>query len=331
MTVQPDSSAASSVSDGAIRWKASLWGLLAICVAGPAICTLVGFGGRWWWALELASHFRMQYFTLLALGSLAFFLGRRRKLAACSLLLAIVNLAFIAPLYCGASSPRAGAPTFRAMFLNLNTSNDQYGKVLDFIRLTGPDFIVLAEASDRWMKELDDGLGGYPSSRVKSQEDNFGIAILSDLPILDGGIISIGQAGVPSVMVRLHTGHQPFTVIGTHPPPPTSRLWAWHRDKQLQELAEVVLQQQGPLIVMSDLNATSWSPCFADLLAETGLKDSRQGFGLQPTWPCSMPLLRIPIDHCFVSSEIVVHGRWVGPDVGSDHYPIVVEFSLPAP
>jgi len=41
-----------------------------------------------------------------------------------------------------------------------------------------------------------------------------------------------------------------------------------------------------------------------------------------------VPLLGIPIDHCLVSPEIIVTKRSVGPSVGSDHYPVIIDFSI---
>jgi len=35
-------------------------------------------------------------------------------------------------------------------------------------------------------------------------------------------------------------------------------------------------------------------------------------------------LLRVPIDHCLVSSELAVVNHEVGPDLGSDHFPVLV-------
>jgi endonuclease/exonuclease/phosphatase (EEP) superfamily protein YafD len=63
---------------------------------------------------------------------------------------------------------------------------------------------------------------------------------------------------------------------------------------------------------------------FRDFLATTGLKDSRVGFGWQPTWPTGSMSLRIPIDHVLVEPDLVVLERQVGPDIGSDHLPVRV-------
>jgi len=78
------------------------------------------------------------------------------------------------------------------------------------------------------------------------------------------------------------------------------------------------------------MNGTPWSPFFKDFLLSSGLRDSREGFRLQPTWPTWFPPAWIPIDHALVSSSVVVHDRRVGPNVGSDHYPVIIDFSISA-
>jgi len=37
---------------------------------------------------------------------------------------------------------------------------------------------------------------------------------------------------------------------------------------------------------------------------------------------------RVAIDHCLVSPEIAIRDRHIGPDVGSDHFPVVLDFAL---
>jgi endonuclease/exonuclease/phosphatase (EEP) superfamily protein YafD len=57
------------------------------------------------------------------------------------------------------------------------------------------------------------------------------------------------------------------------------------------------------------------------------LRDSREGFGIQPTWLSNKPLFMVPIDHVLVSEGINIHKRFTGPDIGSDHRPVIVDFS----
>ena len=100
------------------------------------------------------------------------------------------------------------------------------------------------------------------------------------------------------------------------------------RDRQILALARFAAKQEGEVILLGDMNTTSWSYTFQDLLHESGLHDSRRGFGLQPTWPENMPLMRVPIDHVLHSSGIQISYRCTGPFSGSDHRPVIVDFCL---
>lgn len=71
---------------------------------------------------------------------------------------------------------------------------------------------------------------------------------------------------------------------------------------------------------------TPWGQPFRELLSRTGLQDTERDFGLQRSYP--MLLQVIPIDHCLVSSHFVALDRHLGPNVGSDHYPLIVELAL---
>jgi endonuclease/exonuclease/phosphatase (EEP) superfamily protein YafD len=82
-------------------------------------------------------------------------------------------------------------------------------------------------------------------------------------------------------------------------------------------------------VLLGDLNASSFSPVFDELLSGTGLADSRAGFGRLPTWPTSRPALaRIDLDHVLVGAGISVLERGVGPPFGSDHLPATATLVL---
>jgi endonuclease/exonuclease/phosphatase (EEP) superfamily protein YafD len=93
-------------------------------------------------------------------------------------------------------------------------------------------------------------------------------------------------------------------------------------------VGQLARQQTGAVIVLGDLNTTSWSPYFRDLLADSGLADTRRGFGVLGSWPDLPSPLRIPIDHCLVSDKVAVHDRRIGPPVGSDHRGVIVDLTV---
>ena len=98
------------------------------------------------------------------------------------------------------------------------------------------------------------------------------------------------------------------------------------RDSQLGAIPAVLEELDAPVLLLGDLNASPWSYPFRHLLRDSGLRDGSLGKGFQPTWPAWMFLLWIPIDHCLYSTGIQVIDKRIGGHVGSDHYPVVVEF-----
>ena len=64
-------------------------------------------------------------------------------------------------------------------------------------------------------------------------------------------------------------------------------------------------------------------------LFKAGWIDTSQGHGAPGTWMKSNPLITIPIDHIMFRPDsnrpIHCRNRWVGPDLGSDHRPVVAD------
>jgi len=309
----------------------SLSGLLMLATLLACIGTAVGFLGRHWWGFELASHFRVQYLVIILVSGVIYLSRAKYRTAIVAGVFALVNVYLIVPFYAEIhaelSSSHAQARKIRALLINVNQGNNDYGKVREYIRLAEPDFMVLIEVNKAWMLALRPLLSDYPYAKSKAQ-DRYGIALFSRIPFKDAHVMIIGNAGRPSVFSRFDIDGQQLTVIGTHPSSPVSQAGAQYRNQQIAALAQFISSQEGSIILLGDLNITPWSPFLRDLLDKTGLRDTNEGYGLQPTWPVRFPPLWIPIDHALVSSNVVVHNREIGPDIGSDHYPVVVDFSV---
>ena len=315
------------VTDPAPRciWLTSFCVFVTVCAAAPPT---LGFMGRWWWRFELLSHFRVQYFFGLLALTAGLLVLRRWKTAAASGAFMLLNVILIAPLFLGATGTEDPSSAYVLLFANVRTANRQHDRLLELVEKTQPDVIVLAEVSDRWMASLESLPEDYKIAAAAPRWDNFGIAVLSRVPGTRAEVKYFGPSGFPSVVAQVGGGPDAFGLVGTHPAPPMREIARAERDEQMREIAEYVATMRGPKLVAGDFNMTSWAPAFGDFIAATGLRDSRRGFGVRPTWPSANPILRIPIDHCVVSEEIAVHDHRVGPDIGSDHRPIIVKFSV---
>jgi endonuclease/exonuclease/phosphatase (EEP) superfamily protein YafD len=215
----------------------------------------------------------------------------------------------------------------RIVSFNVLGRNPSHEAVLDFLREQQADIVLLMEVQPAWAERLHELRNEYPHQHIVAREDNFGIALLSRsecrIKTLD-----LGPAKVPSLAATFHADERPLTFIGTHPVPPGSAAGAALRNGQLRELAVFVEEQTTPVILAGDLNVTSYSPYFHDLVRETGLSDTRQGIGIQASWSPPLPVLSLPLDHVLVSTDIGVLDRRIGPALGSDHRPVIVDLRI---
>ena len=296
-----------------------------------AIVTVSAWGAQWHWALDLLSHFPVQI-ILAAFVLLAILLGLRQwKAAILPAIVAAICTARLVPLYLPADQPSHSGRVVHAVSANVLRSNRDFERFIAYIRTTRPDFFLAMEVDEVWLAELTPLHEDYPYHISQPGRGAFGIAFYSRIPIEDYEIVESAVSGVPMILATLVFEDRRLRVVGVHPLPPVKSGTAALRNGQLEEIAALTASLPNPRLLLGDLNVTSWSPHFTNLLNRTGLRDGRTGFGIQPTWP-RLPgiasLLQIPIDHTLVSDDIQVVARRVGPDIGSDHLPVEIEFRI---
>jgi endonuclease/exonuclease/phosphatase (EEP) superfamily protein YafD len=305
--------------------------LYALIAAGGLVfsATLAGFAGKVWWVFDLFSHFRLQYFLSgLGITLLLAAFGSFRAAAAFALCIAI-NLACIIPHYVGGDEEGpGGSSSLRMAAINVNSTNPRHDLVREFVFENNPDVLLLLEVNDRWVGAMEELHTLYPYRQLEPREGHFGIALYSRIPLADTEIIGFGEAGLPSVVARLELDGKQLTLVGTHAVPPISSINTRLRNNHLKALAGYIGSLRGPKLLLGDLNMTPWSAYFDGLLESSGLVVGSKGQGIKATWPAGSPLFRIPIDLCLVSGDVLVKSYRVGRDVGSDHYPIVVDLGL---
>lgn len=292
------------------------------------IGTVIGFSGKLYWILDNFSAFRVQYCLILLVGTLIMAIDKKHKLGAIVAVFALLNLVLILPFYIGDNAGHNAQHSLKLMMFNVNTGNSEYAAVSDYIKDVDPDFVALLELNPVWWSNIKHLLEQYPYHEKRLQTDNFGIAFLSKYPMDSEVVTGLSNLNVPSIIARIKNNEEQVTIITTHPLPPVSELYFTNRNHQLENLAQLVSSMEGNIILAGDLNVAPWSVFFSEFVDYSGLRDSSQGFGIQPSWPTMLPFLYTPIDHCLVSENVVIHNRQTGSDLGSDHLPVIVEFSL---
>lgn len=302
-----------------LRW------LVAASAAAAVAGVLASLAHLAWW-LELFSHFRAQYAALLAACGAGLLVLRRPALGVAALALAAANavplLHYLGPVRTGAP---AAAPV-KAVLLNLWFRNHGHDRVLDYVGSLRPDLAVFLETTPEWSAALRqlDGLLPY---RAQAGE----VFVASRLPLADLRTVPLDEDGATAVVFGLGTARGPLTVIGAHADWPLGAAAAARRNRELGRLAVLVRESPAPVLVLGDFNVTAFSPVFVELLARSGLRDCSAGQGLNATWPALFPPLSLQIDHCLADPAVGVHRLRSGPWVGSDHFPLEVELSMPDP
>jgi len=295
-----------------------------IAVTGP----VAALGASFHWVFDLASQFRVQYCWGLLIAAAALSVLEQWILAGVAGALLVCHAAVVLPLYAPVARSQAGVEAIRILSLNVRRSNDHYARIVTFVRELRPDIALFLEVDDDWELALACLGDLYPHSHVEARLDSRGIAIFSRLPLERTELIRLDD-DVPAIRTSIQTRTSTLHLFGIHPYPPINGRMSDLRDRQMDSLARAVIETAGERIVIGDFNMTSWTPAFSKFVTRTGLRDTRRGRGVQSTWPAPLlAFLRIPIDHCLVSPGIDVLSRRVGPNVGSDHLPIVVEIAL---
>ena len=308
--------------------------LIGFSALAALLVTVLSFLGEMHWFLELFTHFRLQL-AAAAIGMAAmaglFRLPRSTLLFA---VLSIVNLSFILPYVMpGVGEAQARPDSIRLLAFNLSARNGDYDAFVRMIETVSPDVIGLVEVQGRWSASLKRLEATYPYQIARPEDGYFGLAVLSRFPLreLEGSPYS--HDGLQSaILAELELPEVTATLVVSHVMAPMSPARAALRNAQLEGLSAFFRDDANRArILIGDLNITPWSPRYGVLESRTGLRNAARNHGYVGTWPASPVFLRIPIDHCLVSDSFAVQHVETGPDIGSDHLPLIIDVSIAEP
>lgn len=286
------------------------------CAALVVGASLAAWAAPLHWVFELPGHGRLHLgLSLLAAAAVAALARRRRAIL--YLLVAAVDLAPVATrAWVGAAARVDGAGGVSVVLHNVNTRNPRRAQAVAALAAADADLVAVIEASQEWVQELAAALPGHPHVLTHPQDDNFGLALFSRVPLVDAEVLWLPSSPA-ALTAETRLGSRAVTLLLVHPYPPLGS-GALVRDRQLREVARHAAEVEGPLVVMGDLNATPWTPCVERLREEAQLADGGAGSGYGATWPAALGPLGVPIDQVLVRS-VVVTAFEVGDANGSDH------------
>lgn len=232
-----------------------------------------------------------------------------------------------------------GGTSLAIMAYNVNYKLWDTASVTANVREHPADILGLVEPLTADAAELREEVRDLYPYYYRSSAGN--LSLLSRYPILAAETDNLGTS-VYSLLALVDVAGQPLRVVVAHPPPPTTRGRFVTRNNTIAALADYARDRQMPTVVMGDFNATSWSIYLQNFVRRSGLRSTALGRGIKPTWnyletgrPQSLAgrairLLKIPIDHIFVSEAIRVEDVRTAPAGVSDHRPLIARLRMPS-
>jgi endonuclease/exonuclease/phosphatase (EEP) superfamily protein YafD len=247
-----------------------------------------------------------------------------------SSILVMICFAPIVPYYMPRQTAPSTADSIKILHFNVLYTNRNKDALIRFVQRENPDLISLQEYTEWWQYEVGYSkvFRQYPYHYVSLQG---GDAIFSRRPLINPHLEwiagSLSSADV-SIVTQIKIANRPVTFLFSHTPIP---LFPDPYQRQVQHFhfwAKKWGHFPGDFVLLGDMNTTPWTMEFQQFIQKTNLQESQLGFGLQPSFPSFNAFIRIPIDHCLVSQNIVVKDRHLAPDLGSDHLPVIFRLAL---
>ncbi|HVN42678.1 MAG TPA: endonuclease/exonuclease/phosphatase family protein [Steroidobacteraceae bacterium] len=307
--------------------SAGRWAGLAL--AAVALATAAAWLAPAGWPFELFSHFRMHLAVASALLVPALLVFGRWRAAGIAAGIAALPLLSTGPaLRAAEPDPACAGESLVVVTANLDIDNDEHARFIEWLAGHPADVVVLQEVNAAWARDLA-AIRGYPYRRVIVREDPYGIAVLSRRPVAGFETLDLARDGLPALAGDLEIGAAHLRLLGVHTLWPITPGLAARRDRALMKVAAIARATPGPLVAAGDLNLTPDSPVWPRLLADSHLRDVFAGrAGWHPTWRAGFWPLALRIDHVLVSRGVCVERPEVGPEIGSDHRPVVVRLRV---
>lgn len=314
------------------RWApaSAMDAMVRLALAAPlglALIALSGIGHRWF---DILAQFTAPAFVVTVVATTVLALTRLKTAALHGLVACLALLAAAAPQWFpGGPEPEPDAPIVRLYSANLYYLNDDVAAIRASIEAADADVVVLIELGGDAAGRIDELLEGYPHRAASMRLDQtrgpsrsvigsrWALSALPDHP-----------DGLHAVATVARTPLGGLNIVGVHLTRPWPFQEQWGQISQTMALQDVVGDLTGPVVVAGDFNSVSSARIGKQVRRDLGLHPAP---GFPGTWPADVPApLGMTIDQVYASPDLAFVSRRLGRSNGSDHRPVVTEFTRAA-
>ena len=220
---------------------------------------------------------------------------------------------------------KSSTDTLKVVHFNVLKLNHDHQTIINAVRAENPDVVSFQEVTHEWDKALDRGLSAqYPYHVNYPNAGSFGISFYSKYPLQDTSICNF--EGIPFIKGTIQKDGTDIAFIASHTMAPTTENYLALRNRLVNEIGSEMAQVKTQKLIIGDMNAVPWDRAIKHLQKNCQLRDSRNS--LEPTFPSSVGMLRIPIDYIFYGGGLTCKNFKVLSHSSSDHLGIAGEYVL---
>jgi endonuclease/exonuclease/phosphatase (EEP) superfamily protein YafD len=276
------------------------------------------------WALELAAHWQWAY-SIVGILCLVLLMTKRTWWPLFPSIL--LGSSFLVQ---SDTLDRGVEPDNADSVLVVGTANLNFATT-DFSTLVGwlssadaPDVVFLQEFTDQAQRALSapEILRRYPHRVEAPQPDPFGLAVLSRHPLTGAQALAEPdrRATLQLRVTLTMAGGKTVHLSALHPMPPLNAGYAQIRDQALVREARHLERLGGLALMGGDFNTTPWARGLFAIDSQL-----RRASGIAGTWPNALGWASVlPLDHVLASRGWQLLDSSRGPNLGSDHRPVIV-------
>jgi endonuclease/exonuclease/phosphatase (EEP) superfamily protein YafD len=280
---------------------------------------MAGFFGAWIPMSDSLAQFRSWLAVAVVVGVVLSLLSGMKRTAIVAALAVGAAIWLSHPHLPFTGPPAEGKAAVKLIQFNVKIHNDREAEAAQWIISEAPDVLTLQEYLDETHPSFR-ALGSVLPHGVKCKSRRGEVALRTKLPVLAQGCLA--GDGLAWMQVDVNGKRVTFASMHLHWP------WPFRQWEQLARLEASFAAMPQPVVLAGDFNATPWSAAVKTV--ERQIKSKAVG-GYRTTlwldvlhngksWPA------LPIDHVLLPEGMTAKSIRVGPMVGSDHLPVIVEF-----
>lgn len=305
---------------GSVRFV--LRGLVLLLGALSATGAILAHGGRFSSHLDILTHLAPLYLaaaTVVLICSI--FTPMARGKLAMALLgggAAMASLALILPELMRPPEPHApvgAAGQVKIIQFNVSRRDARLEERARWLARQDPDFLILEESTPAMRAAVLSHLPRHISCGRTCET-----AIFTRTPPEKADQPRRGRYGLGPAIAIVHMAAEDggYILVGTHYTWPTDV--RTHRENTARMLQLIDPLPKARMILAGDFNSTPWSFARAKEDAHNGLERRTRALA---SWPTTFGVPFLPIDHVYAGPGLRTVSVERGPNLGSDHYPIV--------